>query len=401
VRVWRGRQKPTHANTRVPPGSAWRGGTTATGEETMRFISKVSPLADAVAAAAKIINTKGVIPILANVMIIAEEDVVIVRSTDLETTYERRVPAAVTEAGRTTLQAHVFSKYLSQLEGEDLTLDATLGTPNAFLGCGKSRVELPTMTAEEYPELPTGEREMLRSMDGKYLARALDSVIFCAATDGGAQVQGLRLDIGEDGLKTTATDGYRLARHDGGLVGDMTSLVMTATSAKMLARGFQQSPQVTLSLLGADDNHLVVDDGRTKIHVRLVAKNYPDLDRVIEAPSTNSIVAPREDLRLALKRAAMLADSNTRSVLVNLAPEGIGLHVESQTYGIGEETIIARGDGAQVELHANAAYLAQILDQIETDNVIIDVDDNAGAPIHITPDEPDAQEHYVLMPLRG
>lgn len=367
----------------------------------MRFISRVSPLAEAVAAAAKIINTNTVMPVLCNVLITAEEDVLVVRSTDLETTYEQRVPVAVTEAGSITLPAHVLAKYLAQLEGEDLILNAPADGPVAMLECGRSRVELPIIAATEYPELPNGAHEMLRGMEGKSLARALDSVVFSAASDSATQVSGLRLDVSQDGVKTTATDGYRLAQHDGGYREKGFSLVMTAASAETLARGFQLSPHVTLGVLGGDNNHLVADDGRVKIHVRLIAKEYPDLDRVIGNPGIHHIVAPREGLRLALKRASMLADGNARSVHVTLSGDGLKLHVESQTHGIGREEIIVQGDASRVELHANAAYLAQILDQIEADNVIIRLGDEPGSPIHVIPDETDASEHYVLMPLRG
>lgn len=365
----------------------------------MKFICKVEKLSKAATAATKIINPKSTINILSNILIKTGDNVVIIQSTDLETTYEKRVPAAIINEGSITVSGEVFAKYLRELQGEDVAID-TSNIDGVAIICGTSRVELPIMSSELFPKMDDEALVVMRRMSGATLSDAIDAVLFSAVDESNGRVSGMRLDISENDIRTTATDGYRLARHQGSIETEMHSVVLTVTGAKTIAKAIEKSPQITVSIVGKENNHLIVEDGSVRVSTRTISMIYPDVERILTTPGENIILVKCEDLRMAIKRSSLFSDPQSRGISIDVAGNVLAINVQSEKFGIGDESLEIDHTGKNIQIAVKANYLGQMLDKITSDKVQITFGTEA-TPIHISGENEQSGNHFVLMPLRA
>lgn len=247
---------------------------------------------------------------------------------------------------------------------------------------------------------------VMRRMSGTTLSDAIDAVLFSAVDESNGRrcefrgVSGMRLDISENDIRTTATDGYRLARHQGSVETEMHTVVLTVTGAKTIAKAIEKSPQITVSIVGKENNHLIVEDGSVRVSTRTISMIYPDVERILTTPGENIILVKCEDLRMALKRSSLFSDPQSRGISIDVAGSVLAINVQSEKFGIGDESLEVDHTGKNIQIAVKANYLGQMLDKITSDKVKIAFGTEA-TPIHISGENEQSGNHFVLMPLRA
>jgi DNA polymerase-3 subunit beta len=140
---------------------------------------------------------------------------------------------------------------------------------------------------------------------------------------------------------------------------------------------------------------------KTVLFTRLIEGPYPKYQDVIPRSNDKRVVVRREALLDALRRVSLLADSLTHQVRMSVKRDLVVLSARTQDIGEAQEEVEAQYGGEELDLGYNANYLAEILRNVETEEVLVSLSTPLAAGL-MEPAEQGADENYLclLMPLR-
>jgi DNA polymerase-3 subunit beta len=378
----------------------------------VKFTCSTKDIAFAVNAVSKVVNGHTSVPILSNVLVMAEAGTIKVRATDLELTIERAFPAEVSEDGAVTIPAKLFAGYLGALPAGMFEL---AGTPTrASVKVERSNYDFHALPPDEYPPLPDAQKGVTFTLNAQQFREAVGATIFAASNEEarGAVLMGTLIEIEGDTITMVATDGYRLAKWTGKLqtalpapAGSRTpqavKYIVPSRALAEAARNMGSAETVEFSALGAQSNQLAMTADATSIVVRLVDGQYPNYQQVIPAKFDRSVTVNTTALIGGLKRAELLAGERASMVKISISNGDLVITANSDTTGNAYEELEVEQTGDDITVAFNARFLIEILNKIDCPQVIMEfLGPLSPAAIRpVTPNE-GGQPLYVLMPLR-
>lgn len=355
------------------------------------------------ARANDVVERRTTVPILANVLIEAGNDVLRVTASDLDIEIVEVAQAAVEGQGKTTVSARFLFDIARKLPSDGpvkLSMDA--GGKLIVTG-GRSRFSLPVLPVDDFPTLAAAEMPTHFAIDAAVLRRIIDTTRFAICTEETRYYLNgiyLHLDSGASGeLRAAATDGHRLARvgiaqPEG--AGDMPGVIVprktVATLRKMLD-GVDGAVEIALSTSKVRF-HL----GEAVLTSKLIDGTFPDYTRVIPTSNDKLLRCDPKALAKCLERVTTIATEKTRSVKVGLEKDKLTLTVSSPENGTAIEELPCDYASAPIEVGFNARYMLDVLTQIEGDVVEMHLHD-AAAPTMVRESE-GSPALFVVMPMR-
>ena len=124
----------------------------------MKLSIERNTLLKAVSHAQSVVERRNTIPILANVLIEAENDKVQFRATDLDVEIVDRVQAKVDRTGSTTVSAVLLHEIARKLpDGALIELTADAANGRLAVEAGRSNFSLATLPKEDFPVMASSE----------------------------------------------------------------------------------------------------------------------------------------------------------------------------------------------------------------------------------------------------
>ena len=118
----------------------------------MKFRVERDVLADAVAWAARSLPVRPSVPVLAGLLIEANDDGLVLSTFDYETSARATLNAQVSDEGRALVSGRLLADICRSLPAKPV--DMVLDGSRVSLTCGSARFSLQTMPVEDYPALP-------------------------------------------------------------------------------------------------------------------------------------------------------------------------------------------------------------------------------------------------------
>ena len=371
----------------------------------MKFSIERGALLKAVAQAQSVVERRNTIPILANVLIEAEGDVVQFRATDLDIEVVDRAPAQVERAGASTVSAVTLNEIVRKLpDGALVTLSHDAQAGRLTIEAGRSNFSLATLPREDFPVMATAEYTANFGAKASVLRRLFDKSRFAISTEETRYyLNGVYMHVAdaEDGqvLRCVATDGHRLARIDADLPAggaEMPGVIVPRKTVSELRK-----------LLDDDDMEIAVSVSETKVRfatpdITLTSKvidgTFPDYTRVIPQGNTRRLEVDAADFAKAVDRVATVSSERSRAVKMSLDEDRLVLSVNAPDSGAAEEELaVAYGD-ERLEIGFNAKYLLEIASQVDRENAVF-LFNSSGDPTLMREGD-DQSAVYVVMPMR-
>ncbi|NQU83720.1 MAG: DNA polymerase III subunit beta, partial [Parcubacteria group bacterium] len=161
------------------------------------------------------ITTKNInLPILNNVLIKSENNLLKLITTNLEIATSCIVRGKMEGDGDFTVPAKLFADYINLLPSE--RVDCNEDNNSLNIKCGNYETKIKGMPATEFPLIPQISKESSHRVYAPDLKRAIETVIFSASTnESRPEISGIFISFNPDGLSgkavLAATDSYRLA----------------------------------------------------------------------------------------------------------------------------------------------------------------------------------------------
>src|ERR1700704_312917 len=166
----------------------------------------------------RVVERRNTIPILANVLIKADQSRLAFKATDLDLEVTETIAAEVSPGGSSTVPAHMFYEIVRKLpEGSQVVLESSSDRAVLAIRAGKSRFTLQTLPESDFPDLAAGDMTHEFKLGAADLKKLIDKTQFAISTEETRYyLNGIYLHVAgsaKDGrLRAVATDGHRLAQ---------------------------------------------------------------------------------------------------------------------------------------------------------------------------------------------
>ncbi len=365
----------------------------------MRFSIQREVLLKPLQQVVGVVERRQTLPVLANLLVVAEAKSVTFTGTDLEVEMSANAQVEDGESGEITIPARKLFDICRALP-DGSKIEFKLTGDRVSVSSGRSRFTLATLPASEFPVIENIELVERVSLPEATLKELMDRTAFAMAQqDVRYYLNGLLLDLREHALRCVATDGHRLA------------LVETALSAGASAQRQILIPRKgVLELQGlfeAGDgmvelefgkNHLRVKRGEVTFTSKLIDGRFPDYEAVVPIGADKEVRVGREPLRGALQRAAILSNEKYRGVKLEVSPNKLRIIAHNPEQEEAVEELEAKTSVSELGVGFNVNYLLDALNALGGDEVLMCLRDGNSSCLLRAPDSELAR--HVIMPLR-
>lgn len=344
-----------------------------------------------------IVASKPAIPILANVLLEAIDDQLIVSATDLTVSMRCYVEAKVIEEGAIALPARRFFQLVREITAPQVKISAQTSEV-AEITAGTSLFKINGMNKAEFPALPDlgGAPEV--SLTNSALKEMLAKTAFSAAReDSRYMLNGVQLQIAQQKATFIGTDGKRLAKSFSQVAIDPsiqgTYVIPLKAVEEMIKMLDDSDDPISLNL--AHDK-VSLENGSLTLITKLLSGQYPDVERVIPAKLNHTFSIHREELMSLLRQMSLFTSDTSSSV--RFCFETGQLHLSAMSSDIGEGRVSMPVDyaGSRLEIAFNPYFFLDILRHSKEETVRFGLNDphNPGLITDST------QALFVIMPMR-
>ncbi|MEH3046486.1 DNA polymerase III subunit beta [Sphingomonas adhaesiva] len=355
---------------------------------------------------ADVVPGRTTIPVLANLMLVAEAGTLTVTSTDLDIEASVTIEAAGEIA--TTIDKNKLVAAVNSLKPGRLTITPVDGRAAAVtIKSGRAVRTLSTLPASDFPKRKPPEVATTFVLGGPVLARLLDACHVAQSTDETRYyLMGVYLHLVDGHLRAAAADGFRLVRAEVPMppAAEGMPQVIVPTKAVTLLRKLIGKGEVTLSV---SENAIQAVTGRVQVIAKVVDGTFPDYQRIIpdEAAGTNQLIGGRDTLLSAAMGVAAVVDAEgdrkLRSIRMDLTPglETQKVSARDSAGSSADEEIEARAIGSTLALGMDHRLFTTTLGIFaEGAEMTMSFADPSAAVRAVSDKDPDLIA--VIMPMR-
>jgi DNA polymerase-3 subunit beta len=363
----------------------------------MKAVVSKTDLVSMIGKIQSVVASKPAIPILANILIEAIDDQVIVSATDLTVSMRCYMDAKVVEEGSISLPGRKLFQLVRELTAPQIKISATTNEI-AEITTGTSVFKINGMNKAEFPQLPdlTGSPEL--QMSSSSLKEMLSKTSFSAAReDSRYMLNGVHLSIASQKATFIGTDGKRLAKVSTAASVDPSvhgAFVIPLKAVEEMVKILDDSDaQVTLSL---SPDKIALESGSQMLIAKLLSGQYPDVERVIPAKLAYQFSIHREELMSLLRQVSLFTSENSSSVRFSFETGQLHLSATSSDIGEGRVSMPVDFAGPRFEIAFNPFYFIDILRHSKDETFRLGLNDSHN-PGLITDS---TQALFVIMPMR-
>jgi len=334
----------------------------------MKVTIKQERLAHALMLAGRIATSRAALPVLANVLLKADRNKLILTTTNLEIAISQTVSGKIEKPGSLTVPARLLSDYIASLPSDSIELTGNGAKLSIQADHYSSTIN--GVPAEEFPELPkiTGGNRF--KIDAVELKTAIQQTIFAASSDETRPIlTGGYVHTHDGKIWMASTDSYRLAQKQLPTKPD--------TDFKLIAPAGALSDMVRIigDEMGMveviyDETQIQFQFNDSNLITRQIDGQFPDYRQLIPKDSDVKFTIAKDEFTNITKVASLFARESAGSITLDVNEKDQQVSITSVASQVGENTSAA---SAKIEgsgkVTLNSRYLLDALNVIEGEQV--------------------------------
>lgn len=344
-----------------------------------------------------VINPSNTLPILDDFMFELKDKKLIITASDLETTMSVNVALDMAdEAGVVTIPAKLFLDTLKTFANVPITVSIDKETLMIELSAGEGKFKLSGHRSDEFPLTPVIEEATSIKVSSGVLKKAFNKTLFATGNDELRPVMsGVFCELSPEDMTFVATDAHKLVRY-------RRNDAHTETAASFI---LPKKPLNQLKNILPEDITVDIDYNQTNasftfenvnLVCRLIDGRYPNYEAVIPKDNPNTLTIERAPFISAIKRVALYANQSTNQVRLKIGGKELTLSAEDIDYANeAKERLTCSYDGEDMEIGFNSKFLLEMLNNLESDMIKLEMSAPNRAGILIPVD--DKKEEDILM----
>lgn len=370
----------------------------------MKFVVSSALLSSHLQTISRVINSKNTLPILDCFLLELKDNKLTITAADNEIRMETFVEVVDHEGeGSLAINAKNLLDPLRELPDQPLTFEIDDESLEVYIYYHNGKYNFIGLKGEDYPQPKDLKEDALTlNLDSQILLSGINRTIFATADDELRPVMnGIYFDISTESLIFVASDGHKLVRVAATDVkaDKNASFILPKKPANLLRSVLpREEDDVTITF---DDNHAVIKLSKYSMLCRFVEGRYPNYNSVIPVDNPNKVTLDRLNFLNAVKRVSVFSNPSSNLVKMQLSEDKILITAQDIDYlTAAEETIACQYSGTAMSIGFKADFLADILNNIPSADVIIELSDPSRAGI-IVPVENEVDEEMLtlIMPM--
>jgi DNA polymerase III subunit beta len=370
----------------------------------MKFIISSSLLLKNLQAILGVINTNNTLPILDDFLFELKEDALTITSSDLETTMSVTMkPEKAEEDGAVAIPAKILVDTLKTFPDIPLSFSINETSLAVEISAGEGKYKLSGHKSDEYPRTPALEETTSVELAAGVLYNAINKTLFATGNDELRLVlSGVFCELSPDDTTFVATDAHKLVRY-------------RRTDARSVESANFILPKKPLNLLKAilasleepvrleyNNTNAFFSFSNINLVCRLIDGKYPNYDAVIPTTNPNQLTIDRMSLLTSIRRVSIFANQSTHQIRFKLSGKELVLSAEDLDFSNeAKERLTCSYEGEDLEIGFNSKFMVEMLNNIETDEVRIEMSqpNRAGILIPVNSDNKDEDILMLVMPV--
>lgn len=364
-------------------------------------------LAQGLNVVSRAVSPRSTYPILANVLISAEDGRLKLSATDRELGITCWVGAKIQEPGATTVPARTLIDLIGTFPNDTIEMDLAVRTQTLHLKAGRSNAEIKGIDAQEFPPMPEPDKAAGVELPAGDLKEMIQQVVFAASRDDARPVlTGVLITVDGKTITMAAADGFRLSVRKAQLktASDQPMrAIVPARALNEVARIASDDKEPVTMMLPPGRGQVIFSMKNAELRCQLVEGAFPEYQQIIPSGYKTRTVISTEAFLKAAKQSEIFARESSHIARLDIKPgEGktpgtMEISATSEETGSNDSKIDATVEGNAVLIAFNVRFLREVLDVVKSSEVALETT-AAAAPGVVRPINNDDFLH-VIMPM--
>ena len=136
----------------------------------------------------------------------------------------------------------------------------------------------------------------------------------------------------------------------------------------------------------------------TEVICRLIDGKYPNYDAVIPKENPNKLTVDRKSFLNSVKRVSIFSNKTTHQVRLKIAGNELNISAEDLDFSNkADERLTCQYDGENIEIGFNSRFLVEILSNLESENICLEMSSPNRAGLIIPIDSTEEGEDILML----
>ncbi|MFZ5980346.1 MAG: DNA polymerase III subunit beta [Candidatus Zixiibacteriota bacterium] len=367
----------------------------------MKFSLSKSKLSNCLQSILQVVPTKSTLPILTNVLVEALDNKLKISATDLDISITGNLECKVARKGSAVLPAKILFEIIKELPESEITVESINSRVEIKIPNGSYKIA--SVSSDDFPKLPAvnTKKEIKIGIDD--LVKMIKKTTFaCSNDETRPALNGVLWQTKSERMQMVATDGHRLAKmsvENTKLKGLSEDIIIPPKVLNLIPR-FADGANGEVGVIFGENN-IIFNLEDTVLTSRLIEGPYPNFEQVIPIENDKKLVVSKEELGGAVRRVSILSNTLTHQVKFSIHGTKLTLSTSNADVGgEGKEVIDCDFQGENIEIGYNANYILEILQKIDSDDVIFELSQPVSAGVIYSSVVPKEEFLCLVMPLR-
>lgn len=371
----------------------------------MRFTLSSTALSTRLSILAKVINSKNSLSILDCFLFEVKDGILTLTASDNANMMRCSIELNECDGdGAFCISNRIILTSVKELPEQPLTFEVDTTTNNIRMVYQNGNYKIACQSADEYPVQPvmTGKFTETTIKEGT-LSKNIQRTLFATANDELRMIMnGIYFDLKQDRLNIVASDGHKMVRNVvlSCSANEPAAFILPKKPAGLLRNILSSDSEEDVNIKFNANNAEITFNGGM-MSCRLIEGRYPNYASVIPTDNPNVITVDRKALMGALRRVIPFASESTQLIKLRMGMNNIELSSEDVDFATSaSEDVMCDYSGAAMSIGFKGSTLFEVLNNLESDNVIIELADPSRAGVIRPEEQPEGEDVLMLiMPM--
>ncbi|NGM65589.1 DNA polymerase III subunit beta [Sphingobacterium sp. SGR-19] len=365
----------------------------------MRFIVSTSILLKQLQSISGASSSSTVLPILENFLFEIKDNLLTISATDLQTSMVTSLQIEAKEEGRVAMPSKILIETLKTLPDQPVAFSVDTNTLAIEISAGDGKYKLSGENADDFPKIPVVDNVSTVALNASILSEAINKTLFAVSSDElRPAMSGVLVQLAEQSITFVSTDAHKLVRYRRTDISSEkpTSFILPKKALALLKSSLPSDD--TIVSVEYNNTNAFFQFGNIHLICRLIDERYPDYEAVIPQVNPNKLTVDRLLFLNTLRRVVIFANKTTHQVRLKIS--GSELHISAEDLDFSNEAherLNCQFEGEDMEIGFNAKFLVEMLSNLNSSEVVIEMSTPNRAGLLIPAMKEDNEDILMLV----
>jgi DNA polymerase-3 subunit beta len=366
----------------------------------MKFIVSSGQLQKHLQQISGVLNSSNPLPILDNFLFIVEKGKLTISASDMESVMTTSLQTNETKSeGKIAIPSKILLDTLKTFSEQPLTFLIDEKSFGVEIVSDYGKYKLTGFDGEEYPKIPVLEKSKSFSIKASALLDAINKSIFATGNDELRPVMsGVFFQLSKDSITFVATDAHKMVRYRRSdmKANNEGAFIVPKKPLNLLKNILNDSNEdVKISY---NENNAFFEFSNFTMMCRLIDGRYPNYEAVIPVDNPNKLTISRSALLNSVRRVSIFSNKTTHQVRLKITGSELQISAEDVDFANeANERLTCQFDGEDMEIGFNARFLSEMLSNLDSENVSVEMSAPNRAGILIPSENGNDQEDILML----